>query len=196
MQWDGDDLSKAPPAWSNDRDIPEFVKGYILAVIDGAAWDKFTGYSRQASKAIRNEIEQSLTQPQGFSISSIVDRMQKLYPGLADDKAANIARTEVHSIMNSAREEAYKDQDGAENFVYYWQGPADHRETLVCREIKRTVEKRGGSVPLEELRGILRSKAKKYEGTREGGTPERVDSWTPHHQCRHTFIRDVRASFR
>lgn len=194
VEFDGD-LDKAPPAWPSDDEVPEFVQRVIEEVINqgGVVWDKFEGYSRQAARAVRNSLEENLTQPQGWSIRSLMDDLQEMYSGMSDEQAANIARTETSAILNTAREEAYEQQEGADDFVYYWQGPADHRRTEVCREIAEEVEARGGNVPLDELQDILREKAEKYEGTAEGGTPERVDEWTPHYQCRHTFVRDVKA---
>lgn len=194
--WNGDDLSKAPPAWPSDDEVPEFVKEAILSVIDdGAMWDEFAGYSSQAAAAIHNSLEEKVTQPQGWSIGSIVDDLLELYSGLGKERALTIARTEVGAIMNRARQEAYEQRDDSDDYVYYWQGPGDHRTTDVCKEIKEEVDARGGHVPLEELRSILRTKARKYENTAQGGTPERVSEWVPHYQCRHTFIRDVRHIF-
>lgn len=193
-QWDGEDLSKAPPAWTDDEDIPQFVFEAILGALDeGVVWDKFEGYSQQAANAIRNSLQENLTQPQGWSIGSIVDDLLDMYPGMEQGKALNIAQTEVSGILNTAREGAYRQREGSDDYVYYWQGPNDHRTTEVCAEIEEEIEARGGSVPLEELQEILMAKAEKYEGTREGGTPERVDEWIPHFQCRRTFIRDVKA---
>lgn len=194
-EWDGDDLSKAPPAWDSNDDVPEYVVEAVEEAIEeeDVVWDKFEGYSRQSAVAVQNSLEEDLTQPQGWSIGSIVDDLQEMFPGMDEEKATNIARTEVSAILNSAREEAYESREDSVDYVYYWQGPADHRRTKVCEEIAEEVEARGGAVPMHELRSILLNKAKKYEGTREGGTPERVDEWTPHYMCRHTFIRDVKA---
>lgn len=195
VEWDGEDLSKAPPAWNSDDDIPEFVSEMIRSVIDqGVVWSQFEGYSRQAAKAIRNSLEENLTQPQGWSVASIVDDITEMYSGMSDEKALNIVRTELSAILNTAREEAYERRDDDGSYRYYWQGPSDHRTTKVCEEVKQVIEDRGGNVRLDELKSILMQKARKYEDTREGGTPERVDEWTPHYKCRHTFIRDVKAS--
>lgn len=193
-EWDGDDLSKAPMAWPADEQVPEFVKEVIRQVIQNdVVWDDFSGYTRQAARAIQNSLRDNLTQPQGWSIESLVRDLQSIYPGMDDEQAHNIARTETSAVLNSAREEAYKKRPQAANYVYYWSGPADHRRTDVCKEIVNEVESRGGSVPMNELRSILRSKARKYENTDQGGTPERVSEWCPHYQCRHTFVRDVKA---
>lgn len=195
VEWDGDDLSKAPPAWDTDSDIPQFVFDTLReAVTDKrVVWRKFSGYSRQTANAVHNSLEDNLTDESGWSISSIVDDIRDKFPGMGETKAVNIARTETSAVVNSAREEAYRQQSGSAQYVYYWQGPADHRRTKVCEEITEEVEARGGNVPLNELRSILRHYAKKYKNTPEGGTPERVSEWTPHYQCRHTFIRDVKA---
>lgn len=194
--WDGNDLSKAPAAWPSDDEVPKFVQEVIEDVIGrGVVWEDFEGYSQQAARAIRNSFEENLTQPQGWSISSLVDDLLDMYSGLGKERALTIARTEASAIMNASREEAYKRRSDSDDYVYYWQGPSDHRTTDVCKEIKQQVDKRGGHVRLEELKTILQRKAKKYENTGQGGTPERVDEWVPHYQCRHTFIRDVRHLF-
>lgn len=192
--WSGEDLSKAPPVWDSDDDVPQMVIDLIHSVVDGSVvWNDFAGYSQQAAEAVQNSLEENLAQPQGWSIESLVRDLRDMYSGMAVEQALNIARTETAAILNSAREDAYKEREDADEYVYYWQGPTDHRTTAVCREIKQEVERRGGNVPLPELRNILRAKAQKYENTAEGGTPERVDEFVPHYQCRHTFIRDVKA---
>jgi hypothetical protein len=192
-QYDGE-LSKAPPVWNDDETIPEYVKQAVLDVIEaGVVWDKFDGYSKQTADAVRNSLEENLTQPQGWSLKSLVNDLLDMYPGMGERKAMNIVRTETSAIFNTARQQAYEDREDADNYVYYWQGPDDHRTTEVCKEIREEVEQRGGSVTLRELKNILHDKARKYEGTREGGTPERADEWVPHYQCRSTFVRDVKA---
>lgn len=195
VQWDGDDLSKAPAAWPSDDEVPEYVKEYVEDAIDsGVGWDEFAGYSRQTADAIHDTFEEKLTQPQGWSVGSIVDDLQEKYSAMDDSQALNIVQTELSVIFNSAREQAYKDRDDGREYLFYWQGPSDHRTTDVCMEIKEEVDDRGGNVPMEELRSIVRSKAKKYAGTNQGGTPERADEWLPHFKCRHTMVRDVKAT--
>ena len=193
--FDGDDLSKAPPAWDSDEDLPEYVVEAIREVIgEGVLWDEFDDYSRQAARAIHNSLEDNLTQPQGWSVSSIVDDLREMYSGMAEEKALNIVQTELAAVFNSARERAYEKRPDSRDYVFYWGGPDDHRTTKICEEVKEEVEDRGGAVPMAQLRSILREKARKYQNTREGGTPERVDSWVPHYRCRHSLIRDVKAT--
>lgn len=99
---------------------------------------------------------------------------------LNEDEAERIARTETQSLNNKMREMSYERIDPENEFKYRWVGPSDYRTTKICKAItSRTAD----GVSLKELKKII-----KQEGTK-GGFDTR--EYTPHINCRHTFIRSI-----
>lgn len=190
----GEELSKAPGIWRGDDRVPEYVREFIREVIDSTRWDwaQFESLDGESSRRLQEMLEEKLTQPQGWSIDSIAEDIEDEFD-VDQETSVGLASDTTHNVLNTAREEAYDEMEGSEDFVYDWIGPSDHRTTKVCREIKEEIEDRGGSVSKPTLESILRSKAQKYEDTREGGTPGRVDMWEPHYQCRHVMVRRVQS---
>lgn len=185
---EGDDLSKAPDMWESNDEVPEFVKDFIEEVIkQNVVFDSFSNLPHTAALKIEELFRENLKQPQGWSVHSLVNDIQDAFPSVSSSQAENIARTETAAIMNSAREEAYKQRDDEEEYKYYWSNAQDHRTTDLCNDIIEEVESRGGAVPLDELRTIVRAAARSYDY----GTPNRVDEWMAHYKCRSTFVRDV-----
>lgn len=199
VQWspeEGEGIEKAPTMWEGSDHIPDFVKEYIEeAFRKGAFWNRdFESVPGQKINQVRDEIKQSLTQPQGWSLSSLVENMQDAIPELSEDDAELVARQETAALANTARWQAYeKSEKEGEEFKYYWSGPQDHRTTKICEELKQATQpKRGGDPkPMDELKSIMMRIVQKYRGKGEGATPERIDEFVPHYQCRHTFVRDV-----
>lgn len=186
-----DDLEKADAVWGDSDDVPNFIKefvGFVLKETD-VLHDNFDGIPMAAGRKIHDLFEEKLTQPQGWSLRSIKQDLMKEFPNMPESQAETITRMEVGAVLNEAREVAYESRDDSERYKYDWIGPDDSRTTKVCEEITKEVESRGGSVPMDELKSILKEKAKKYQD--RGGTPRRVDDWMPHYGCRHTFVRRV-----
>jgi hypothetical protein len=191
---DSPDIKKAPGIWRESDRVPEYVRETISEVIDSTSWNwtKFESLTIDEADRLEGLIEAQLTQPQGWSIESIARDIQREFFEV-EQAAVGIAADATHDVLNVAREQAYEDMSGSEEFVYSWIGPSDHRTTPVCAETKEEVEDRGGAVTMAALKRILREKASKHEDTSEGGgTPDGVDNWEPHAQCRHTFVREVR----
>jgi len=189
----GTTLSKAPRIWSNDDQVPERVQELIRQVIDSTSWGwgDFESLTIEEAKQVEEMLEEKLTQPQGWSIDSLSQDLQNEFD-LPEETATGLASDTTHGVLNEARETAYEEMEGSEDFEYKWLNPQDHRTTPTCLEIIEEVEDRGGAVSLPTLKQILREKAVRYKGTHEGGgTPERVDEWKPHYRCRSTFARDV-----
>jgi hypothetical protein len=185
-------LEKAPSMWRGADRVPEFVEQWIEAAFDsGAFWEgQFEGLPQSAFLRLRDVFEDSFTQPQGWSLSSLVENLRDEFPAMGENQAETIARNESAAILNTAREEAYEAREDAVEHVYRWLNPQDHRTTDICNAIIDEIEARGGAVAMPVLKDILREYARAYAG--EGGTPERVDEWLPHYACRSTFTRVVR----
>lgn len=188
------DLQKAPGIWRHGDHVPQYVRTTISEVINDQSWDwiQFDSLDAQQVAELKAILDERLTQPQGWSIRSLAEDIQEAF-GFDEQHAVGMASDTSHGVLNTAREEAYEDMEGSEEFVYKWIGPADHRRTEVCREITEMVEDRGGAVTMPTLKAIVQRVAQKYEGTEEGGTPQFADDWMPHYQCRHTFVREVRS---
>lgn len=207
-----DDMRKAPNMWRRDDEVPQFVRTHVQDAVrqENTLWGNYDTVPGSAALRVHEIIQDSLTQPQGWSIESVAKNLHDEFEDMDIDDAEKIARTEIAAVLNKAREIAYEAAVGVaeaggigggirpegeepeqpEEIGYYWSGPQDSSTTKVCEEIKNEVHDRGGYVTKDELKEILFQKAKKYEGTREGGTPERVEAFIPHYQCRHTFIRE------
>ncbi|WP_457556330.1 hypothetical protein [Candidatus Pyrohabitans sp.] len=149
----------------------------------GVLWEEFKNLSEAESRIIHEVIIDSMLQPQGWSINSIIENIRKALPHLKidRDRFETIVRTETTVVINKARELEYKARDPKGEFLYRWVGPSDERTTQICMEIK---EKSADGLPLDELKKLVTETARKY-----GSTPR---EWTPHINCRHTFVRVVK----
>lgn len=106
---------------------------------------------------------------------------------LADDLVEDIVLTETASISIIDRIEELRSRPDSEDFTYSLVGPSDEQTHPVLEDARDEIEDRGGGVPLEELREILRDQAAKHQD--EGGTPERVDHWVAYQKPRYTITR-------
>lgn len=194
-QYDGTNLDKAPGIWRHGNQVPEYVRAVLQKVVHNRSWDwqTFDEIGPNDTDDMKAILDEVITQPQGWTLRELTEAIQDHF-GVEQGKATGMAADTSHSLLNVAREQAYRDMEGSEQFVYDWIGPSDHRTTPVCREIKQAIEDKGGAVTMSTLQSILMRTAQQYEGTAEGGgTPQLVDDWTPHFQCRHTFVRRVRS---
>lgn len=185
-------LEKSPEMWRSSDEVPEFVEEYIKeAVQQDAFWEgSFDELPPGSEQHIRDLFEENMTQPQGWSLSSIMEDLEDLFPYAEKDYLMEITRNEVAALANKAREEAYEDSaEEGEEFLFYWSGPEDHRTTEICSRMKSETNPRHGGTPkpLEEMRELLEEIAEEEKG----GLPGRVKEWLPHFQCRHTFVRKV-----
>lgn len=186
------DLSKAPEMWQSSEEVPEFVEEYIReAIQDDAFWQgRFDELPAGAGQHVQSMFEEKMTQPQGWSLGSVIDDLEETYSNVDKDYLLMLTRNEVAAVANKAREEAYEDAEKeGETFEYYWSGPEDFRTTDVCSELKEETHPRfdGSPRPLGELKELMEDIAQKHP---EGKT-QRLDEWVPHFQCRHTFVRKV-----
>lgn len=195
VEEDDPDLSKAPGVWRGEEDVPEFVKRFIdEAINEDAFWQgDFEDLPQGARIRMQDVFQDTMTQDEGWSVSDLVDELQDEFAGLTKDHALKIARTETAAIANKAREEAYEQRPDTEEYEFYWTGPEDHRTTPICSWLKsQTHPKHGGSPVsgMDELRELFERAAKVHDDF-DGMTEERFDEYVPHHQCRHTFVREV-----
>lgn len=188
-------------AWSVDGDVPDFVFEAIELAIDrGAVFRDFESLPAGVVDRVEGILGDALTQPQGWSLDSIVDNMSDAFPGVDETDLETVARTETASVLNTAREDGYRSR-GEQSDLFRWQGPEDSRTTPACRDLKIATgtasgtpeafdadEVPGEAVPIEELVELER-KAHNYHFPNL-----RFRRHTIHPNERHTFVRDVQAS--
>lgn len=200
VQWKADqsldeyDISKAPGIWESDDQVPEWVLEALEELIraGNVVWQG--GYERlppSAEARIQQILEDRMTQPQGWSLDSLLNDLSDAFPDQEDEYLLNILRNETSALLNTAREEAYELRDDVDEYLFDWIGPNDHRTTDTCLSIEDRVEDEGGAVPMDRLKEILYEEAVAHSDNE--GTPERVDDWQPHYQCRRTFVRRVQS---
>ena len=200
VQWNADkalgeyDLSKAPGMWESRDQVPDWVIEALEQLIRSGEAIWHGDYERlppSADAEIERILEQRLTQPQGWSLDSLLRDLKDKYPEQDDEYLLSILRNETSAVLNTAREEAYERSEDRrdEEFDFDWIGPTDWRTTDTCLAIEERIENEGGSVPMDQLRQILYEEALAHADAE--GTPERVDDWQPHWQCRRTMVRRV-----
>lgn len=188
-------VTKAPLMWQEDDEVPDFVTELIDSALDeyNPVYDRgYSGQDAKSIKVVKDELEENLRNPQGWSVESIVDDLVSEIPDLSSPQAVTIARTETGAVLNKARELAYRNRPEETEYFYAWEGPDDSRTSVVCESVKEEIDRRGGSVTPTSLRRILRDHARAY--TNRGGLPDRVDEYVPHFNCRHTMVREGQQS--
>jgi hypothetical protein len=175
--------------WEDSENVPEYVREKIGDAIDsGAVFSDIDSIPSRTVEALKDLLRENLTQPQGWSLESVVDDMRDRWPGVSTDKLETVARTETASVLNEAREQGYEDLPGAEDEPrFYWQGPDDSRTTDACEELKDMTnpDYGGGPVPMDELKD-------KQEQVHDDHFPS-LDfrEHNIHPNERHTFVRAV-----
>lgn len=172
----------------SDEDIQDSMEKFIdprtddilEALSEGALFSEFETLTKAQVRELRKVMLTSMTQPQGWSINSVVKKLEEVLPEGAQKNLRTIVRTETQSINNVARKLEYDDRDPEGMFKYQWIGPNDRRTTDTCKNITRRASK---GVSLEELQKIIDAEAKK-----EGFDPRPL---LPHINCRHTLRRVV-----
>lgn len=123
-----------------------------------ALWFQYTDLTREQSQRIRDAILESLTQRQGWSINSIVQRILPILESADLEnplaRAEVIARTEVRSIASVFKMRRYLEDEAArgEPGVYRMRGAHDFRRTKLSWWIDQQV---GEGKPLPELLRIM-----------------------------------------
>lgn len=164
-----------------DSEMPEFVRNRLReAILAGALFSNFEDIPDGDMMDLRMEFVDALSED-GWTIGELRDRIQDLEPQLDEHEAERIARTETQAVVNDAREIGYREREDFDALQFRWVGPGDHRTTEVCEDIKAAVPDEG--LPLDELQEVVHETAREHDHD-----PRK---WTPHIQCRHTYVRAV-----
>jgi hypothetical protein len=177
--------------WSGDESVPEYVIKQIQEAIraGGAVFSDIDSVPDDAVADLEGILEDSLTQPQGWSLESVVGDMTDQWPGVGEGELEVVARTETASVLNEARERGYEDMPDSATAKFYWQGPDDSRTTEACEELKERTNPQYGGTPVsmnELVRMEQEVQAKYFENLS-------FRKHTPHINCRHTFVKQVDA---
>ena len=188
---------KAEPFFDDDGDVPQFVKELVnQAIRDGAIHTAFDNLPASARGRLANIFKEKLTQPQGWSLDSLASDLEDEF-ALSRDDAETIARGEVKSINDHAREVGYERQGLSGESEFKWLGPVDGRKHSSCQWLiggdslagtntgfEGTNPDYGGSpVPLDELRDLVQEANDRFV---EGHEARR---YTPHIGCRDTYVQ-------
>jgi hypothetical protein len=181
--------------------LPQFVKNRLRDAIFGdAVFSQFDSMADSDRMQLQEFLAEELTDNDGWTTDSVAGRLRDLDPALDRDDAERIARTETQSIVNTAREEGYQEQD-LEGDGFYWVGSVDDRTTDACKWLiggTDTADNIGGAfdgtnpnhggepVPLEELKELVTKAAEK-----DPEVQTKPRDWTPHINCRKSYVRDV-----
>lgn len=174
-----EELEKSP-TWQDDDDVTQQTREWVESVfkLRDPLYNEYADVPETAGLRVTEVIKDALTQPQGWSLDSIVDELDKEFSFLPHHRVEKIVRQEVAAVLNEA--ELVSLQARPEEPTVKWVGPDDQSTTDLCTEVKEEV---GDGVPVSELLDILEEKARKYES----GTPQRADQGIPHWLCRHTI---------
>lgn len=165
---------------------PEFAKERLRdAILSEGLFSQFDTIPSGERQQLREYFLETL-QSDGWTVDSLADQIEQL--GADTDDAERIARTETHELLADARERGYEERgDGDERFK--WVGTYDDgRTTEACQWLlEQTNPKHGGDpVGLERLKELVQEAP---EHDPDVNTEPR--EWTPHIQCRKTFVRHV-----
>lgn len=176
-----EDLNKSP-SWQDDDDVTEQTQNWVETTLNmrSPLWDAYADIPESAGLRVEQIIEDSLTQPQGWSLESVVNQIDDEFEFISRGRAKGIARQEVAAVLNEAEIVAL--QARPDDTIVRWVGPDDVDTTEMCKTIKERV---GDGVPVSELLSILEEVSDDYKN--QGGTPERADQGVPHFGCRHTL---------
>jgi predicted Zn-ribbon and HTH transcriptional regulator len=153
---------KGAPVYQRRADVPQNVQNRINQAVRE---HDFSTSDAVSQRALEDVIEPSLTQPQGWSIDSIVNRLYR-EGDVERDKARVVARDHVSQILNKAREDAVATlaENVEEQVLHYWDGPDDENVTEMCEWLKGETnpEYGGDPVPMQELKRLQREAVDRF----------------------------------
>lgn len=115
------------------------------AAADDALFSDFADLDAETTEAVHEQIIESLTQPQGWSTESVVDRVQPVLENAgvenAEARAQNIARMEARSIASEWQQRIWEQQEAERDqaFRYTVVGADDFRTTKMSRWIRQGI---------------------------------------------------------
>ncbi|GAB7010069.1 hypothetical protein [Halorubrum trueperi] len=165
------------PAESDILLDPELLEGKVnvdrrAEIIDTHYDDVSTDDARFIAETVKEYVE-SYDLRKGDARSRIEERT-----GLDRDRVVEILWTERSSVQNCDKVRSWQDAETPMMFVW----KLGDECSQICADVEEATAGRDEPIPLGELQELLREKAEEYAD--EGGTPERMDHWVPHHKCK------------
>jgi|GEM_PF-7122454 len=157
---------------------PELLEGKVnvdrrAEIIDTHYDDVTTDDARFIAETVKEYVE-SYDLRKHDARSRIEERT-----GLDHERAVEILWTERSSVQKCDDVRGKRDIDIP--MSYTWT-VGDEPCSPICADVEEATTGRDDPVSLGELQELLREKAEEYAD--EGGTPERMDHWVPHHKCK------------
>ena len=179
-----------------ERAMPEFIKERLRDVIlsGEAVFSQFDTLDSDKLQAFRTQLADGLTQD-GWTIDDITGRITDIDSAITRNQAETIARTEVASAVNTAREEGYEETGMAEGEKFYWTGATQaeqpDRTTDACDWlIQKTNPNHGGEpVSMDRLKELI-DEAPTHDDNMDDNLA-RPENFIVHPQERKTWVRAV-----
>ena len=189
--WPADLEAIEKRTWTGDESVPEYVIKQIQEAIraGGAVFSDIESVPEDAVNSLEGILEDNLTQPQGWSLDSVVGDMKDAFPGVDTEDLEVVARTETASVLNEARERGYESMPDSATAKFYWQGPSDSRTTEACEELKERTNPQYGGTPVS-MNELVRMQ---QEVQAEHFASLSFRKHAIHPNERHTFVRQVDA---
>jgi len=172
------------PVWTDDGDMPQFVKELIQQALNaGAIYRGEYDAPNVTGGVVKRFFEEKLDQPQGWSRQSLIRDFADRFK-ISEQQAAETLETQLTNVLNEAREQGYERQGDTDDRLFKWVGPADDDKTDACWELlQETNPKYGGTPrPLDELKDLVAEKREQHYP--EFGGAE----WSVHWGERDTFV--------
>jgi hypothetical protein len=161
------------------------------AIMSGSVFSDIEGLGGDDIMQIRQFLTEQLEDDR-WNIDGIADQLMQV-PGVdTRERAELIARTELASTVNTAREDAYQDRmEAGEDQRFYWTGVEDSRTTEACTWLKEQTHPDFGGEPvgLNTLRELI-EEAPSHDTEMQDGLA-RPENYVVHPNERHTYVRHV-----
>ena len=179
-----------------ERAMPEFIKERLRDVIlsGEAVFSQFDTLDSDKLQTFRTQLADGLTQD-GWTIDDITGRITDIDSAITRNQAETIARTEVASAVNTAREEGYEETGMAEGEKFYWTGATQaeqpDRTTDACDWlIQKTNPNHGGEpVSMDRLKELI-DEAPTHDDDMDDNLA-RPENYVVHPNERKTWVRAV-----
>lgn len=199
-EWDAHYLELFDRIWNSDSgrnlfqfddyEVPEFAKNRLRdAVLSGSVFSDIESIPSDQRGQLKNFLIEELEDDR-WNIDGIADRLQDLDADIPQNQAETIARTELASTVNKAREIGYEEREDDDS-LFYWTGVLNDRTTDACEWlIRQTNPKHGGKpVAMNELKELI-DEAPEHDDDMQDDLA-RPDDWVVHPNERKTWVRHV-----
>ncbi|QCC57355.1 hypothetical protein [Natrinema thermotolerans] len=172
------------PFFADDEDMPQFVEDLVEEAIErGVIHLGQYDAANVTGNAVKDFLEDQLTQPQGWSLRSLAENFADRWK-ISVEEAMDTLRPQVASVLNESRKIGYEQLPESDERLFKWIGPDDEETTDACEWMKkRTNPKYGGDpVTLDELEDLIEEAQSRW-------FPSFSGDMAVHYNERHTFVQ-------